>query len=291
MIKINSILCGIITLLMSILVQASDHGSFTVQTQGNTGLPVILIPGLMSDSSVFKELNQSLSKQYKVHLISVKGFAGAPKSNNFSLKALSADIAKYIQGEGITKPTIVGHSMGGLTAFILASEYEDIIGKVVSIDGLPFIGPVFTRSNNTTVDMLTPQAIAIRAMFANMNQQQLAFLTQQSVSIQAMSDNDQARIVEMAKKSDPKIAGQAMYEVMTTDMRQAIIHSITPILMLGASGGGSQASEHEEVARLYQAQFKQVKNATVEMNSTVKHFMMLDNVTWVSDKIIAFINQ
>lgn len=289
--KFSPLLFGIIALFMSTSNHASDHGSFTVEVQGNTGTPLILIPGLMSNSSVFTALSQNFYAEYQVHLVSVKGFAGTPKGKAFSLKDLSADIAAYINTQGLQKPHIIGHSMGGLTAYMLAVEYEDIIGKVVSIDGLPFIGPIFTRSNATTASMLTPQAIGIKTMFANMSPQQIAFQTQQGINIQATSANDQAKIVEMARLSDPSTAGQAMYDVMTTDLRQAISKSNTFILMLGASGGFSQASEHEQVKKLYEAQFKHVKNATVKMNTQAKHFIMFDDLAWVSDNINAFINQ
>ena len=43
---------------------------------------------------------------------------------------------------------------GGFLAFWLASSSADEIGPIISIDGLPFIGPVFTRDNSSTVASL-----------------------------------------------------------------------------------------------------------------------------------------
>ena len=146
----------------------NTNNSFIVKVSGK-GQAILLIPGLMSSAAVFDELVIDLSQNYEVHVLSVRGFAGVAPGSTFNLGSFGKEIAAYIQKAGLAKPHVIGHSMGGLTAFLLASEYSNSIGKVVSIDGLPFIGPIFTRSNKTTVDMLMPQAQNIKIMFASMN--------------------------------------------------------------------------------------------------------------------------
>jgi N-formylmaleamate deformylase len=266
----------------------TDNYTFLIEVTG-TGTPVILIPGLMSNGSVYNELAANLAKQYQLHILSVKGFAGTPPSDNFSLAQLVADIAAYIEFEDLKKADIVGHSMGGLTAFALASKHSNLIGKVISIDGLPFIGPIFTRTNNTTADMLKPQAQNIKTMFANMTQEQMAVQAQQNVFIQATSPADQARVVEMARASDPITVGKAMFDVMQSDLREPLKQTTTPMLMLGASGAFTQAAQHTQAQALYKAQFTDVKMAKVVMNSQVRHFIMFDDPAWLSQQVEQFL--
>jgi pimeloyl-ACP methyl ester carboxylesterase len=229
------LITGIAVLLFCLQLQASDQGSFEVEIKGK-GQVLILIPGLMSDASVFNNLAAELSPHFEVHLVSVKGFASTPGGDDFNLSTLVQDILSYIDKNNLPRPDVVGHSMGGLTGFVLASNHQDKIGKLVSVDGLPFIGPIFTRTNSTTVDMMMSQAQNIKAIYANMTRQQLAAQTQQGVFIQATSAQDQSRIVDMAKQSNPVAVGNAMFDVMTTDMRKPLSQSNTHILMLGASG-------------------------------------------------------
>lgn len=89
-----SVFMGALALLFCVQLHASDQGSFTSQIKGK-GEAVLLIPGLMSDASVFDSLATDLSKNYEVHLISVKGFASTPGGNSFSLNRLVQDIVSY----------------------------------------------------------------------------------------------------------------------------------------------------------------------------------------------------
>lgn len=286
------LITGFCVLLFCSQLHASDQGSFEVEIKGkDQSQALILIPGLMSDASVFNNLAAELSPHYEVHLVSVKGFASTPGGDNFSLTSLVQDLLRYIDSNSLQRPHIVGHSMGGLTGFMLASNYQDKIGKLVSIDGLPFIGPIFTRTNATTVDMMMPQAQNIRAMYANMSKKQVAAQTQQGVSIQATSADDQGKIVDMAKQSNPVTVGSAIFDAITTDMRKPLTHSNTHILMLGASGGFMQEAQHEQVSALYSQQFEKVNNAKVVMNTTVRHFMFFDDLDWVSQQITQFLGK
>ncbi len=263
---------------------------FTINVVGS-GQPVLLIPGLMSSSSVYDMLISKLSQHFEFHIVSVKGFAGIPQYGEFSLDKLVEDLKAYIESEKLFRPHVVGHSMGGLTALTMAAEHSRLIGKVVSIDGLPFIGPIFTRNNHTTVAMLEQQAQTIKAMFENMTGEQMASQTQQQIYLQATSLAHQAMIVDMAKRSDPRTVGAAMFDVMTTDLREQLKASSTAILMLGASGAFTQKEQHEQVKSLYEEQFENVANSTVIMNATTRHFMMLDDVDWVSQKVKQFLSE
>lgn len=269
---------------------AIDQPSFLVNVSGK-GSPLILIPGLMSNGSIYDELAAHFAKQYQVHVLSVKGFAGVPPNGQFSLQQLADDIVAYIESVNLQKPSIIGHSLGGLLAFKLACEHENLIGKAISIDGLPFIGPIFTHNNATTVAMLNPQAQSMRMMFSSMNGAQLAMQAQQGIYIQAKSPLDQMRIIEMTRTSNPSTAGKAMFDVMQTDLRKPLAKTNTPILMLGASGAFMQLSKlpHQQVDLLYKSQFKNVKNATVIMNPTARHYMMFDDPQWLIQQIEEFL--
>jgi predicted SnoaL-like aldol condensation-catalyzing enzyme len=139
--------------------------------------------------------------------------------------------------------------------------------------------------------MMMPQAQNIRAMYANMSSKQLAAQTQQGVFIQATSAKHQAKIVDMAKQSNPVTAGNAIFDAITTDMRKSLTHSNTHILMLGASGGFTQEAQHKQISALYLQQFEKVNNAKVVMNTKVRHFIFLDDLDWVSQQITPFLGE
>ncbi|MBF7072590.1 alpha/beta hydrolase [Glaciecola sp. MH2013] len=267
---------------------------FEAKIYGN-GKPIILLPGLMSDSSVYEETIAALQKDFEVHALSLNGFGKLGSRSNdkqlpFSLNLLEESLIRYIRTNMSLKPHIVGHSMGGFTALSMAISYPNEIEKVVSVDGLPFIGPVFTRSNETTADQLRSQADSMLAAFSSMTSSQLADQARRGVFIQATKKEDQEYIIDMAKGSNPQFTGQVMHELMSTDLRLALRSTTTPILLMGASGAFQTTQQHEFIANLYRAQFEGVENAEVKMNTKARHFIMLDSFDWFMANLNAFLS-
>src|SRR5262245_49641805 len=85
-----------------------------VTTRG-TGADVVLIAGLASGPALWNGVMTAIPG-YRWHLVHVRGFAGLAADANASgplLQPLADEIARYIGAAGLTRPAIVGHSMGG----------------------------------------------------------------------------------------------------------------------------------------------------------------------------------
>jgi pimeloyl-ACP methyl ester carboxylesterase len=111
---------------------------FSVEV-GGSGPDVILIPGLTSGRYVWEQAVRAVPG-YRYHLIQVGGFAGEPVRGNAQgpvVAPLTAEIARYIEAEGLRRPAIVGHSMGGTLGMMLASRYPDRVGRLMVVDMLP----------------------------------------------------------------------------------------------------------------------------------------------------------
>jgi pimeloyl-ACP methyl ester carboxylesterase len=266
----------------------SEDKQFVAQVSGS-GKPVILIPGLMSDSRVWEELTRSLSKTYQVHAINIAGFAGTPAIDSPSLVLMKQQLMAYIQQHKLHKPAVIGHSLGGFMSFWMSSSAPTDIGPIISIDGLPFIGPVFTRTNATTVESLAGQAQQVKSMYNNMSQQQLIQQSSYGLSIQASSDEAKQQVMNMVKTSDTKTVGDAIYTLMRHDLRQDIANITSPVLLLGASGGFSTDEEKTAMQTLYAQQLQALPNAELRMNADSRHFIMLDAPKWLEEQVMNFL--
>ena len=58
------------------------------------------------------------------------------------LEPFMQGLADYITECRIERPAVVGHSIGGMIALMLAARHPQLPGRVVSVDGAPFIGPL-----------------------------------------------------------------------------------------------------------------------------------------------------
>src|SRR3546814_12890155 len=77
---------------------------------------------------------------YVDHLVQVAGFAGTPAGGNASGKVVApvaAEIARYIDEANLRTPALIGHSMGGTLAMMIAARHPAAVGRVMGVDMLP----------------------------------------------------------------------------------------------------------------------------------------------------------
>jgi len=111
---------------------------FSVQVRGS-GPDVIMIPGLTMGRGVWEQAVRGVGG-YRYHLVQVAGFAGEPARGNASgtvVAPIAAELSRYIAAAGLQRPAIVGHSMGGMIAMMLAARHSAQVGKLMVIDILP----------------------------------------------------------------------------------------------------------------------------------------------------------
>ncbi len=136
----RDVLAGAAALTLAAPAFAAPFAStrFSVRVRG-AGPDVILIPGLTASRDVW---NASVAAVpgYRYHLLQVAGFAGAPVGGNAKgavLPALTDELARYIRAAGLKRPAIVGHSMGGTLAMMLAARHPALAGRIMVVDMLP----------------------------------------------------------------------------------------------------------------------------------------------------------
>lgn len=254
------------------------------------GQAILLMPGFISDETVWTELAQSLSQHYQVHQLAIAGFGKNPacsKADDIVAQVL-LETSEYLKKTKLERPIFVGHSMGGLMAFKLAMDEANGLVGAISVDGLPFIGPIFTRNNQTTVDDVRNQARGLKAMYQAASVNDLTNMTKQGIMIQTKQRDRYEDILAMASGSDPKTAGSAIYSVMTTDLRGNLAHLSTPMLLLGASGGFATPEQQRAAKDLYQQQLSNTSQVKLKMNTNGLHFLMWDDPKWLQQQIVDF---
>lgn len=215
---------------------------FSVVVQGS-GPDVILIPGLSSTRDVWAATAAQLRTSHRVHLVQLKGF-GEPAGVNGTGPVLAPfveELAGYIHSNGLKKPAIIGHSMGGLAALMVAADHPALPGKLLIVDAFPFIGPVFGAADVASV---TPRAEQLRKMLlANASKVTPDFQTSANCDPAASapapvtgnmtnSALGQCLMTYGAKSSDLRVVAQAMYDDMVTDMTPRLKDIAAPVTVL-----------------------------------------------------------
>lgn len=85
--------------------------------------PVVLLHGLMLSGACWTPLARALEKDYDVLMPDARGhgYSSAP-DHGYCYDNLAADVVSLIDALGLATPVLLGHSMGGMTAAVVASQ-------------------------------------------------------------------------------------------------------------------------------------------------------------------------
>ncbi len=263
--------------------------SFTVLVEGD-GPDVVLIPGLATPRDVWKPLRALLSKTHRVHSVQIRGFGDAPQSNSDSdalLDKIVFELADYIDDEitdkGRDAPSIIGHSLGGLSAMMIAARHPSEVSKVMVVDSLPFFGLLFGPT--MTHDAMKPQAEFLRNSIASQPKGQV---DERGLLVQSISAQGREQVKNWSKTADPKVMAQLFYEVATTDIRSELPAITAPIMMLYPID--ETVMPPARIKAIYEHGYSNAKTATLIPIKDSRHFIMLDQSEIFNRQVMRFLN-
>ncbi len=101
------------------------------EVQG-TGDPILLIPGLGSDSGTWTNFLPALKDGYKTIILENRGSARSTKpSGHFTTENMAEDAIALLDHLGIEEVHVIGKSMGGMVAQILAARHPERVRSLV----------------------------------------------------------------------------------------------------------------------------------------------------------------
>jgi pimeloyl-ACP methyl ester carboxylesterase len=268
---------------------APTRFSVVVEGQAAGKAPdVILIPGLASSREVYAAEAKLLAPHYRLHLIQLAGFAGEPAGPNATgpiLGPVVEQLHQYIVDNHLEHSAVIGHSMGGLLALMLADAHPGDVGKLLLVDALPFYGLVFNP--NATVELLRPQAQAIHDGFIAMPAEQFA-ASQPSFSARLVaSPEGQKAVTAGSIASDRTVFANAMLEDLGTDLRPRLagIKTPTTVLYPYTAAQGTQS----DVAALYTSSYAGMPNVQFTRIDGSLHFIMYDQPAAFHAAVVSFL--
>jgi pimeloyl-ACP methyl ester carboxylesterase len=116
-----------------------------------SGPDVVLIPGMTAAPGIWNGTVAAVPG-YRYHLVHVAGFAGAPARGNAAgpvAAPVADEIARYIREARLARPALVGHSMGGSLAMMVAARHRTAAGRVMVVDMVPAPAQLFGVSAAT----------------------------------------------------------------------------------------------------------------------------------------------
>ncbi|XP_036623414.1 protein ABHD11 [Trichosurus vulpecula] len=248
--------------------------------------PLVFLHGLFGSKTNFQTIGKTLQQQTgrKVLMVDARNHGESPHSPDSSYEAMSADVEALLPHLGLAPCVLIGHSMGGKTAMILALQRPELVERLISVDISPLPTTAVSDFSSYLVAMKSvqiPEELSL-SQARKVADQQLSPLIKDSTIRQFLLTN-------LVKAS----SGQFKWRVNV----EALIHQMDkifdfpqlqksypgPTLFLrGAKSKFIQPDHFSEIKRLFpQAQILSVAGAghwihadqPQDFMTSVKHFL------------------
>lgn len=245
-----------------------NSGSVHVDVYGTPGKPaMIFIPGLVCGPWEWAGEIERFSPDYTIYALTLPGFNGQATIQGDLFGKTSADFWSLLQSRNIDKPILIGHSLGGTLAFMLAEQHPDRLRAIVAVDGMPVL---------PGTEQLTAAQRQIAAQrFAAMTGDPAAALP-----MMITSPADVAAITPLARKSDPKAVGAWAGQDVQLDLRPQLSSITVPVLEIEP---GAQTKPY------YESLLSGATTVKVEPIENTRHFIMYDQPQALHAAIAQFV--
>lgn len=265
-------------------LQAQPAKAFKVEVIGK-GAPIILIPGYSCSGEVWKETVDHLKNSYECHVITIAGYAGVPAIDTPVLRSVKNDLIQYVKDQKLKKPTLIGHSLGAFMSLWVSSEEPGLFGKIICVDGVPFISAMSNSKAHADSLKKDPQfnpEMLVRYFESIPDSGYIEQIT--SAMLWQVTDTSRAKqIAGWNYKGHRKTLALSLLEISTTDLRNDIARIQQPVLILG-----SIYQTKENSFKILEDQYKNVPLKTIRVADS-KHFIMYDAPVWMYNEIDNFL--
>ncbi|OON77978.1 alpha/beta fold hydrolase [Streptomyces tsukubensis] len=110
------------------------------------GPPVLLLHRRGVDSTDWTRTAGALAAAHRVYALDLRGHGGSDWPGQYSYELMRDDVRDFLAALGITRTDIVGHSLGGVVAYLLAQDHPRLIRRLV-LEDVP--APLRTTSPRT----------------------------------------------------------------------------------------------------------------------------------------------
>ena len=112
------------------------------------GPPLVVLHGLFGAKRNWASIAKALAPRHRVLTVDLRNHGASPWNAVHDYPALAGDVARFIRTHVGGPAAVLGHSMGGKAAMVLALEEPDIVERLIVVDIAP------APSRTTLIDAL-----------------------------------------------------------------------------------------------------------------------------------------
>src|SRR5262245_22188729 len=101
--------------------------------------PLVVLHGLLGSSRNWQTAGGDLAKAGAAHVMALdlRNHGKSPHADVMSYDAMVADVLTWMDARGLTRVSLMGHSMGGKVAMALACRHPERVERLIVVDIAP----------------------------------------------------------------------------------------------------------------------------------------------------------
>src|SRR5262245_10198695 len=102
---------------------------------GSGDPPFLFVHGVACDRSYFAPQVAYFRPGHRTVSVDLRGHGESDSPDQeYTMTGFAADLSWLCEQLNVTRPVVVGHSMGGVVALVLAAHYPDLPAAVIMVD-------------------------------------------------------------------------------------------------------------------------------------------------------------
>jgi pimeloyl-ACP methyl ester carboxylesterase len=108
-----------------------------------SGKPFVIMHGFLGMSDNWKTLGTQFAESgFEVHMLDLRNHGRSIQSAEFNYQLMVNDVVEYCQEKNLKSIYLLGHSMGGKVAMFTATQFPDLVEKLIVADiGVKYYKP------------------------------------------------------------------------------------------------------------------------------------------------------
>ena len=99
--------------------------------------PLVILHGMLGSSRNWQTAGRDLAAKFHVLVPDLRNHGASPHAGEMTYAALAGDVIAWLDAHGLPRVTLLGHSMGGKIAMLLACRYPERVVRLIVVDIAP----------------------------------------------------------------------------------------------------------------------------------------------------------
>jgi 3-oxoadipate enol-lactonase len=96
--------------------------------------PLVLLHALGEDGSDWSNVAPALARHWRVYAPDLRGHGRSDWPGQYSVGLMRADVLSFLDVLGLDRVDVIGHSLGGMVAYLLAAEHPERVRQLILED-------------------------------------------------------------------------------------------------------------------------------------------------------------